>query len=37
VLNQVLRAELLRMQQEDLDLRAELALDGSLFNLKGNR
>ncbi len=31
MLNQVLRAELLRMQQEDLDLRAELALDGSLF------
>ncbi len=31
MLNQTLRAELLRMQQDDLDLRAELARDGSLF------
>jgi hypothetical protein len=31
VLNQMLRGELLRMQQDDLDLRAELARDGSLF------
>ncbi len=31
MLNQVLRGELLRMQQDDLDLRAELARDGSLF------
>ncbi len=31
MLNQTLRGELLRMQHDDLELRAELARDGSLF------
>lgn len=31
MLNQMLRDELLRMEQDDLELRAELARDGSLF------
>lgn len=32
MLNRLLRSELLRMQQEDLDLRAELAAAGTLFD-----